>query len=140
MTRFKFVDRQFTPHLYHWQRFVPEHLETLLGDNVIWFSRPDTFNDPWDCKPCFASNFANDPVEVERHVEDYAEITRKHRPDIPESFILQRQQEFRENPALLAAKVSRNKPGHLARDCRPLPCLLPRSEPRQLVDVVALCR
>lgn len=106
MTRFKFVDRQFTPHLYHWQRFAPNHLETLLRDNVIWFSRPDAFNDPWDCKPCFASNFANDPVEVERHVEDYAEITRKHRPDIPESFISQRQQEFRDNPALLAAKVN----------------------------------
>ena len=106
MARFKFVDRLSIPHLYHWQRFAPEHLETLLRDNAIWFSRPDSFNDPWDCKPCFANSFADDPVEVERHVKDYAEITRKHRPDIPESFILQRQQEFRDNPTLLAAKVN----------------------------------
>jgi hypothetical protein len=84
MTRFKFVDPQINPHLYHWQRFASEHLETLLRDNIIWFSRPDTFNDPWDCKPCFASNFANDPVEVERHVEDYAEITRQPTAPIAE--------------------------------------------------------
>lgn len=105
MTRFKFVDRKLYPHLYHWQGFVPDHLEALLRDNKIWFSRPDAFNDPWDCKPCFASDFANDPAEVEKHVADYAVITRKRRSDVPESFIAQRQQEFRANPRLLAKKV-----------------------------------
>lgn len=106
MTRFRFVDRQSTPHLYHWQGFNPPHLETLLRDNVIWLSRPDAFNDPWDCKPCFAMNFANDPAEMERYVKDHAEITRRHRPEIPESFILQRQREFRDNPVLLVAKAT----------------------------------
>lgn len=106
MTRFKFVDRQVSSHLYHWQKFVPDHLETLLRDNKIWFSRPDTFNDPWDCKPSFATDFVNDPDEIERYVQDYAEITRRHRSEIPESFIAQRQNEFRGNPALLAQKVA----------------------------------
>ncbi len=111
MTRFMFADRRVTPHLYHWQRFVPEHLETLLRDNAIWLSRPDSFNDPWDCKPCFASNFVNDPVEVDRHIDHYAEITRRHRPEIPESSISQRQREFRDNPKLLAAKVDEMSQG-----------------------------
>jgi hypothetical protein len=105
MSRFTIVDTRLTPFLYHWQRFNSAHLETLLRDNVIWFSRPDTFNDPWDCKPCFSSNFVDDPVEVEKHLADYAEITRKHRPEIPESFIAQRQQEFRTNPQMLAEKI-----------------------------------
>lgn len=105
MSRFKIVDTKVTPHLYHWQRFNAAHLEKLLRDNVIWFSRPDTFNDPWDCKPCFSSDFADDPVEVEKHIADYVEVTRKRRPDIPESFIAQRQQEFRADPNMLAAKV-----------------------------------
>jgi hypothetical protein len=105
MKRFRFVDRKTTPHLYHCQRFVPEHLKTLLRDNVIWMSRPDTFNDPWDCKPCFQSDFADDPAEVERHVRSYADITRRHRKDIPEDFIARRQQEFRDNPRFLLQKV-----------------------------------
>ena len=106
MSRFNFVDRKAYPHLYHWQKFVPEHLETLLRNNKIWFSRPDTFNDPWDCKPCFATDFVNDPEEIERYIQDYADITRRQRSDIPESIIAQRQSEFRANPALLAQKVA----------------------------------
>jgi Protein of unknown function (DUF2971) len=106
VTRFKFVDQNSYPHLYHWQKFDPEHLEPLLRDNRIWFSRPDTFNDPWDCKPCFATDFVNDPEEIERYIQDYADITRRQRSDIPESIIAQRQSEFRANPALLAQKVA----------------------------------
>jgi hypothetical protein len=105
MARFKIIDTKLTPFLYHWQRFNSGHLETLLRDNVIWFSRPDTFNDPWDCKPCFSSEFTGDPVEVEKHIADYAEITREHMPEVPECFIAQRQLEFRANPQLLAEKV-----------------------------------
>jgi hypothetical protein len=105
MPRFKFVDRKAHPFLYHWQRFVPEQVTTLLRENVIWFSRPDTFNDPWDCKPCFNSDFADNPAEVEKHVASYADITCRPTPDIPEEFIAQRQREFRDNPKLVAGKV-----------------------------------
>src|SRR5882724_4097956 len=105
MPRFKFVDRKAHPFLYHWQRFDPEHVTTLLRENVIWLSRPDTFNDPWDCKPCFNSDFADNPSEVEKHIASYIDITRQHRPDIPEEFIAQRMKEFRDNPRLLTGKV-----------------------------------
>jgi hypothetical protein len=111
MPRFEFVDRKAHPCLYHWQRFVPDHITTLLRDNVIWFSNPMSFNDPWDCKPYFNSAFVNDPLEIERHVESYAAMTRRRRKDITEDFIAQRQREFRDHPEVLAACVEQISAG-----------------------------
>jgi Protein of unknown function (DUF2971) len=111
MPRFKFVDRKAHPHLYHWQKFNAEHVTTLLRDNVIWFSNPMSFNDPWDCKPYFNSDFVNDPVEVEKHVQSYAAMTRRRRKDITEEFIAQRQKEFRDNPKFLAECVEKISAG-----------------------------
>ena len=110
-SRFKFVDRKAHPFLYHWQRFAPDHVTTLLRDNVLWFSNPATFNDPWDCKPYFNSDFVNDRVEIQKHIESYAAMTRRRRPDISEEFIAQRQQEFRNNPKLLSACVEKISEG-----------------------------
>jgi hypothetical protein len=109
--RFKSVDRKAHPFLYHWQRFVPDHVITLLRDNVIWCSNPATFNDPWDCKPYFNSDFVNDPIEVEKHIESYAAMTRRHRRDISEEFIAQRQKGFRNNPKFLAECVEKISQG-----------------------------
>ena len=36
--------------LFHYQKFVDEHLVSLLSEGKIKFSRPDKFNDPWDCR------------------------------------------------------------------------------------------
>lgn len=105
MTRFQTANPRRIPRLYHWQRFVPEHVSKLLRESVLWCSNPATFNDPWDCKPYFSTDFLDDPVEIERHVQWYADITRQHRPDIPETFILRTQEELRSSPTLIAEKI-----------------------------------
>jgi hypothetical protein len=87
MTRFQVVSTRDIPCLYHWQRFVPERLVRLLRERVIWCSRPADFNDPWDCKPSYNTEALSDEAERERHINWYADITRKHRPDIPPALI-----------------------------------------------------
>ncbi len=105
MTRFQTAHPKHLQYLYHWQRFVPEYLTTLLREQTIWCSNPATFNDPWDCKPFFNTEALRDEGERERHIEWYAEITRVHRPDIPPDFIARTQQQLRDNPVLLTERI-----------------------------------
>lgn len=85
MTNFQVVNTHHIRRLYYWywQRFIPDRLVTLLRDRVIWCGRPADFNDPWDCKPSYNTDLLRDEAERERHIEWYAQITRRHRPDIP---------------------------------------------------------
>ncbi len=97
MTRFQTASHKHIPFLYHWQRFTPEFLITLLRDQVIWCSNPASFNDPWDCKPCYNANL-QDERERERHIEWYGLITRRQFSELPDAEIARRQQFFRDNP------------------------------------------
>jgi hypothetical protein len=36
--------------LFHYKRFVESHLISLLCEGKVKLSRPDNFNDPWDCR------------------------------------------------------------------------------------------
>lgn len=105
MTRFHVVNTRHINYLYHWQRFVPDRLVTLLRDRVIWCNQPDDFNDPWDCKPSYNTEILRDEAERERHIEWYAQITRRHRPDIPSEFIEQAQEELRADTELLIKRI-----------------------------------
>jgi hypothetical protein len=102
MTRFQTASPKHVPNLYHWQRFVPEFLTTLLRDQVIWCSDPASFNDPWDCKPYFSSDFLGDQAEFEKHIQWYGRITRESMPDLPHEEIARRQNFFRANPQRFA--------------------------------------
>jgi hypothetical protein len=44
------TDRMKPPRLFHYQRFVEAHLVSLLSAGQLKLSRPDSFNDPWDCR------------------------------------------------------------------------------------------
>ena len=39
--------------LYHYEKFHPEHLVTMLREKKIYFSDASCLNDPWDCRPWF---------------------------------------------------------------------------------------
>jgi hypothetical protein len=39
--------------LYHYQKFNPAHLTTILRDKKIYCSDPSSMNDPWDFRPAF---------------------------------------------------------------------------------------
>jgi hypothetical protein len=70
--------------LYHWQPFNEERLKRTLLQNQIYCSRPNDFNDPWDCKPHFNTEILDDQAENERHANWAVEVWSQHYPGIPE--------------------------------------------------------
>ena len=40
--------------LYRYEKFCEERIQKLLIDRTVRFANPISFNDPWDCRPCFA--------------------------------------------------------------------------------------
>jgi hypothetical protein len=54
-------------HLYHYQKFEPDHLASLLIDQKIYCSDPSSVNDPWDFQPWFDYRpMLNNPENLER--------------------------------------------------------------------------
>ena len=47
------VDRKRVPYFYHYQAFDVTRLEPILLESKLYFSRPSSFNDPWDCRLCY---------------------------------------------------------------------------------------
>ncbi len=93
------------PLLYRYQPFDHERLSQLIGEHILYFSNPADFNDPWDCRPWFDLDQLADPDGLNRHIQWYETITRRHRPDISEDEICRRSQFFRSNPTLLRDKA-----------------------------------
>jgi hypothetical protein len=54
--------------LYHWQPFDEARIRPLLEHNKLYCSRPNDFNDPWDCKPFFNTDVLNHPIELNHHI------------------------------------------------------------------------
>ena len=66
--------------LYRYQRFAPDRLRNLLQTNKVYCSSPDTFNDPWDCRPCFSEGQLEKPEVLEKHIRWFEQADRKHDP------------------------------------------------------------
>jgi hypothetical protein len=56
------------PTLYHYEKFNPAYLATILRDQIIHCSNPNNLNDPWDCKPVFDPHALDDPEVLEREM------------------------------------------------------------------------
>ena len=54
--RYQSVHEIKEARLYHYERFCPAWLETVLRSRKIFCSDPSKLNDPWDCKPWFRSD------------------------------------------------------------------------------------
>ena len=92
--------------LFHYQPFKPEWLEQAIVGRTLYFSTPANFNDPWDCKPEFDPDSADDPKVREKHALYYIEITCKHRPDITQEELERNAQTIRNDPRFLRSKIS----------------------------------
>lgn len=91
--------------LFKYQKFNPDRLSDLIVHKRLWFSDPMTFNDPWDCKPFYyVGDFTNSDV-IERHVQWYLQVTRRHQSNLAESEIQKRAEYFRANPKELGKKT-----------------------------------
>src|SRR5277367_2369994 len=69
--------------LFHYQKFVKEHLVSLLSEGKIKFSRPNNFNDPWDCRVHY--RVPTDLSEKTRLFDWLMNEHRKQHPGISES-------------------------------------------------------
>jgi hypothetical protein len=73
-----------TPNrLFHYQTFKEEHLVSLLSEGKFKLSRPNQFNDPWDCRVHY--HVPTDPAGIERAMQHWKESDRKHHPEISEA-------------------------------------------------------
>lgn len=86
-----------TPNrLFHYQTFKEEHLVSLLSEGKLKLSRPDKFNDPWDCRLHY--RVPADPAGRDRVIEYWKELHRKHHPYISEARRALLAYEFKSHP------------------------------------------
>jgi hypothetical protein len=82
--------------LFHYQRLVEAHLIALLAKRTVKLSRPDTFNDPWDCRVHYRVP-SDQPGRqrllqwlTDRHRARFSEITEAERVRVAREFMLGR--------------------------------------------------
>jgi hypothetical protein len=86
--------------LYHYQKFDPEHLTTVLRDHKIYCSDPSSMNDPWDFRPWFDHGpMLDNPSEMERMLEYFRSNVGDEVLNSPERLLFEEQ--LRQNPEKL---------------------------------------
>jgi Protein of unknown function (DUF2971). len=90
--------------LYHYQSFNEEHLRNTLERGVVKFANPNSFNDPWDCKPTFC--VPEDAADREALVRWMAAASAKHYPTLDTAARERRVEELLTNPQLLRSKMA----------------------------------
>jgi len=101
--------------LFHYQRFVEPYLISLLSQGKLKLSRPDSFNDPWDCRMHYRVPTAHE--ERKRVVTHLAELHRKHNPSIGEAERNRRAYVLMSNPSKLEAALAENEKHLYAAIC-----------------------
>jgi hypothetical protein len=101
--------------LFHYQRFCEPHLVSLLSTGKLKLSRPDSFNDPWDCRVHY--RVPTEPDERKRLVAQLVEWHRKHFPLMSEAERNQRADEFIADPSKLGAAFADNEPKYYEAIC-----------------------
>jgi hypothetical protein len=99
--------------LFHYRQFNEGHLISLLSEGTVKLSRPDGFNDPWDCRVHFRV-----PTDIAGRKLLVNWLTDKHRalhPSLSESQRVHTAQFLMHNPAKLA-EIFLEKEPELYRD------------------------
>ena len=102
--------------LFHYKRFVEAHLISLLAERKVRFSRPDGFNDPWDCRVHYRT--PTDPAELQRLVGWMTEMHRKHYPSVSEAARALRAYDLKSNPSKLNAEIAKNEKSMYQAICK----------------------
>ena len=102
--------------LFHYQRFVEAHLVSLLSAGQLKLSRPDSFNDPWDCRVHY--QLPAEPADMRRLFAYLTEIHRKHDPGVNEAELQRRVAELMVNPSKLQAAFVQMEKDMYAALCR----------------------
>ena len=102
--------------LFHYQRLVEAHLVSLLSAGQLKLSRPDSFNDPWDCRVHY--QVPTEPADRQRVLAYLIEMHRRHHPAIDETERQRRANAFMANPLQLAAAFGQMEHDMYAALCR----------------------
>jgi hypothetical protein len=102
--------------LFHYQRFVEAHFVSLLSAGQLKLSRPDSFNDPWDCRVHY--QLPTEPGDTRRLFAYLTEMHRKHYPEVSEAERQRRVAEFMVNPSKLQAAFVEMEKNMYAALCR----------------------
>ncbi len=86
---------------FHYQRLVEAHLIELLAKRTVKLSRPDTFNDPWDCRVHY--RVPSDQPGRQRLLQWLTDRHRERFPQISEAERVRVAREFMSEPAKLEA-------------------------------------
>src|SRR5579864_9235932 len=89
--------------LFKYQRFVEVHLESLLK-GTLHFSNPQTFNDPWDCKPWFY--VPENQAEREPLIQWFDRVARKNDPHPNEELRARQIEELRRDGEKLRSIIA----------------------------------
>jgi len=90
--------------LFHYQPFEEAHLVSLLSTGIVKLSRPDRFNDPWDCRVHYRVPTASD--ERKQLVMHLAALHRKHDPATSDAERNRRAGEFMSDPGKFEAALT----------------------------------
>jgi hypothetical protein len=88
--------------LYRYERFVEEYLVSTLN-GVVYFSRADAFNDPWDCKPWFTTPESS--ADREKLIQWFDQVARKKEPNPDEELRARQIEELRSNADALRRAI-----------------------------------
>ncbi len=97
--------------LYHYQSFEPERLKCIFTDEMLYFSIPRDFNDPWDCQPCFSKSGLDDAEEYKRAVSFFAECDRTQNISLSEAEHDQRKQKMLADRKFLESMIDQMTSG-----------------------------
>lgn len=81
--------------LYHYARCCPDYLMDTLTKQRVHLGNPTSFNDPWDCYPCFDTRNADDADYRARCIENLREF---HLPSLSEIKRLEYEQALYQDP------------------------------------------
>jgi hypothetical protein len=96
------IDTRVT-RLYRYQRFDEQRLASTMN-GALYFSNPQTFNDPWDCTPWFY--VPDDPAERDRLIQWFDQVARKTDPHPDEKLRAQQIEELRRSPEKLRSIIA----------------------------------
>jgi Protein of unknown function (DUF2971) len=87
--------------LYHYEKYNPLFLQSVLTTGQIYCSDPTSLNDPWDCRPWFSD--IEDPDEIERFIKWVFSF--KPTAPVSEEEVKATQKTIRTNPEYRSALV-----------------------------------
>lgn len=99
---------------FHYKKFNECHLKYLLKDNIIRFSSPNEFNDPWDCRMHIP--FPATKAEQINLINDIVTAHQHQYPDESENYRKQRASDLEKNPDVFKReieKVTKNINDHI---------------------------